>query len=442
MKQRKFDYKIKKSEKISESPRNKHKYPTPRPKKYLGLFIIITVFLTTLVIAYYTDFFKGFKSAPIKKDITFKKIISHINHFLIFNVTTEHENKLDSVVMVSFFQGSNNIVLSFFPSNLSLDNNHTLDYYFKGEGASGLSAHFFNYFKLPFQYINISEKFYAKASREIKNIIVSSQDKNHLSVPDRILKDIHKNKQLFLIEGKNINSYLMLNNQPNTVDQMNTKRNHFLHMMMSFFYHGQELSSKWRFLYDQIISQSPNVKDIHSNLSDHSKKILLESLNNIKLVNVFTYPFILKYIQNKFIFTSDSSHYKHFLQFIKTRIDEGKSFTARHYHKIIQSIDRNIIQNNVRIKIIDRSGRGNQSEQPSFRRYFNFLNCDIISYYHEKKSIDESYLINTGYNHEVLSYIKGIMRINRVYDSVDYQNKSYDLILVIGKDFPEISSGN
>ncbi|MDH4128979.1 MAG: hypothetical protein OEV44_09515 [Spirochaetota bacterium] len=430
MKRNKIDYKIKKSNytiiKKTKSIKD------ARTNKYSGIYIIIVAFFALTVLSVYLlqDIKKLKKNMPSHKT-ALPKNIPEILYYLLINETSEKE--LGSVVMFTLHRDSKILILSYLPSEVTFDKKHSLSYYYKSKGANELLKQFKTIFDASFYYITLSTNFYEKTSSILKNVIVHLENKKELTIPYSML-DKKDNKSLYYISGNNLINYLDLEKKTSNLSLIQTKGTRLLYTIMAYLSSEKEILN----ILNNKMLISKHI--LGSNIPQKLLESLIKVIAKIKLTNVYSYPFSFTKKASDIYLDSSYKQYFQFIQFIKTRYEQKNNFSPGHYLQIIKSLGSISTGKKIRLKVIDQSGRGYQYSSPSFNSFFNILNLDVLVYNEEKDILNNSYIVNSIHNLEILNYVKGALKINLVYESAARSNPFFDLILVIGKDFPKIFS--
>lgn len=427
MKQKKIDYKIKNG--YSKKKSKSHK----SPRTSSGLYLVIIAFIVLTTSSYYLlNNIK--KKVYQKKAVSFLLNLPPLNHFLLINESKIKKRGLNSVVMLTFHRDTKTTILSFFPSEASFDKKYSLAHYYIKNGVQGLLNQFQNFFNISFHYLVLFENFYEKTSQRYKNVLVHLETKKNLVFHYSLLKPSKNTKNLYLIKGKNLIKYLLFHQQSKNLSSIKSKRVRLLYTITTFLSSGNQLVNK--------LKNDPKRETYFgsSNLSLTKSIPFLKALSVIKPVNIFSYPFTFKKRRKIFFLKTKSKDY---LQFIHSSITDYKqtyTFNTQYYLQVMQSLGFIDIKKKIRLKILNHSGRDYQYSSSTFKTFFHILNLDIISYLDDKQPITKSYLINSSHNLEMTNYVQGVLRINKVYNSGNRVNPFYDLILIMGKDFPKISS--
>ena len=415
MKQKKIDYKIKKNSPPLITKKSKKKVEGNESTGGKGLFIIFFAFLALTAVSYYL--LRDIKTVPEPIIDKVYKDLPIYSHLIVLN---ESENQLSSVVLITFHRDKQKLVLTYFPSEITMSNNKTLHDEYKSNGVKGVlfqfQKYFQDFFKGTFHYILVKKMFYTKISSQLRNVNLYKEGDKRLIVNENWL-DNGSSQNFYSVHGENLIKYLKLNERSRTLSSISSKRIRLLYTVISFLSNKNDLSG---------VLNADSKRDSYfkmSSFSDKEREGFLKVLKFLRLENIYTYPLSIR--QHKKSFTLSSSAREYF-QFLQTPARQPK------------------IGKKMRVKIIDQSGGGNRIENidRTFKSYFhNVLNLKIVNYeYKGSDVINKSYLININHNLEVLNYAKGVLRIGTFYHSAHQGSKYYDLILVMGKDFPKISS--
>ncbi len=273
-------------------------------------------------------------------------------------------------------------------------------------------------------------------SQKLNSVKVYARNTNNLIVLSQLLDKINGQSKLYRVQGKNLVKYLLFDQKANDPKAIETKKVLLLHTLMAFLSKGQALTKT-------LNGASITKEDVgETNIPTNQLKSYQEALLRVKLLNVYTYPYRFKKKNSLFIIQKPpSDNYPKLIESIQNRYNRGLPYTAKDYLNELQSLNFIPSDKKIVVNVIDFSGRKNQYSS-ALRSYFNSHNLKVLySQGRKNQTVEKSYLIDVGHNLEKLNYVKGVLRISEVYNSVDQTNESIDLIFVMGKDF-NVSSGS
>ncbi|HEO64258.1 MAG TPA: hypothetical protein ENI73_00155 [Spirochaetes bacterium] len=432
MKQRRFDYKVNKNTQNTPSPRHSKTKSDFSEKR--GLQIIIISFIALTIASYYIlDRVRPETPPSHQKE---GHNIPDLSHFLIMNKANGESKSLHSVVMVTYHRHTHLTLLSYFPSGLALDGKISINQHYRENGAKRVVKEFQDHFKLTFLFLTLHDSFYQKMSQELKSVKVYARNTNNLIVPFQLLDKINDGSKLYLAQGKNLVKYLLFDQKTNNSKTIEKKKVLLLHTLMGLLSEGEALAKALK-------GASITKRDVgETNIPANQFKSYQEALLKVKLLNVYTYPYRFKKKNSLFLLKENpSDNYLKLIKSIQNRYNRGSPYTAKDYLNELQSLDFIPSNKKIVVNVVDFSGRRNQYSS-ALRSYFNSHNLKILySQGRRNQTIEKSYLIDVGHNLEKLNYVKGVLRVSKVYNSVDQKNESIDLIFMMGKDF-NVSSGN
>ncbi len=432
MKQRRFDYKVNKNTQNTPSPR--HSKTKSESSEKRGIQIIILSFIALTVVSYYI--LDSVRPKPQATQLKGSHDIPDISHFLIMNKDNEESKSLHSIVMVTYHRHIHLVLLSYFPSDLSFDGKRSINQHYRENGAEGVVEQFQDHFKLTFLFLTLHNSFYQKMSQVLKSVKVYARNTNNLIVPFHLLKKIDNETKLYLAQGENLVKYLLFDQKANDLKTIEKKKVLLLHTLLAFLSKSQALAKT-------LNGASIAARDVgETNIPANRIKSYQEALLKIKLLNVYTYPYRFKKKNHLFLLQEHpSDNYPRLIESIQNRYNRGSPYTAKDYLNELQSLNVIPSDKKIVVNVIDFSGRKNQYSS-ALRSYFSSHNLKLLySQGRRNQVIEKSYLIDAGHNLEKLNYVKGVLRVTKVYNSVDQKNEAIDLIFVMGKDF-NVSSGH
>lgn len=420
MKQRRFDYKVKKGSQQKYRPvKPTKKGPSSSSNK--GLLVIVIAFIFFLLLSWYI------LSKINTPTPTTESNIPPVSHFLLINDNSRGNNKsLHSVVMATLHRDSESIFLSYFPEKLSLNNQETLNYYYKNDGALGVMRQFGSIVSNEIVYFCVIKKeLYSKIFPDLNEVKLWKDSQANLIVENNILKADEDDGQLFNISGLDILKYLQYNKETRTTADIVGKKNRMLYVV------------------DKILSGNQrNVQRLvgayHSDFLDHNFSIAdgreyQHYFNSAKKLMVLNLPLEYKAEQNKFKLKLSQGRYKSAIKEVDERSNRKLGLNAKDYLRVVRKIDP-AVESSIEVKIIDRSNRGDQSQIPTFLQYYRkFFRVD--SYILQTDYfVDKSYIVNVKHKMELVNYARMALNIQDYYNSAKPKEEEYDLIIVLGKD--------
>ena len=438
MRQKKIDYKVKRNEPLAA----KHKrVRNPQKSGKGGGFIIILLSVGILVGVYYwVDYLYRDKKEGKAEIIPQPVSGSGMSHILLINEGNGSPQSLNSVVMLGYHHASRLIILSYFPPDCSLDKKRSLEHYYSQGQADSILREFKKFFGMDFNYITVSRSFYERLSRIYEPVYIYKKDNKALVFSDKYLIKSGKDKHIYSLSGENLSRYLLFDSKWQN-DYINyIKRIRMLHVIKSFLMTAKSMTDKNGIFKAMMEKRSPGRWFLSEDLPEMEKDRLRRGLRFIRQENIISYPFRFKRHRRYLEVTPESGKYLQLISFIKTRFSQRISFTPKHYLEVVRALGQAHKENPIRLKIIDRSGRGYQYTSQTFRGFFELLNLKIVNYQDGTESLGKSYIVNSNHNIEMSSYVQGALRVGRAYNSAHQANAYHDVLLIMGKDFPRISS--
>ncbi len=397
MRQKKFDYK---NYKFKQSVSRRKRINKKKSFPIKGLISIFVIFILITVLLYY---FLG-----INKTKESHELSKSDYHFIIINVNNPRDNKLISVIMMGYKKNTGKLILSYFPAKASLKQKQLINVYNKKK-ENGLLDQFQWFFNKKFYYLVLYDNLYEKVSRKLKKVILYSEKNKEIIVHGSILEKYDQSNNFFLIQGYGISKYM---NPANKVLSTKTKHNRVLYSVLKLLSNGSEFV------------KAINNYGVISNMPSNKGRIFLDMLSRIRIMDIYSYMFSFR--EKGELSLKDSP--EDYFRFIKS--------PTSLYPKA---------SNKIRVKVIDSSGLGHldefsQSERKNF--LVKVLNLDVSFYGIGRNIIDESYIVNLSDNLEMANYIKGSLKIKHIYNTANKPDQYYDILLVMGKDFPMEPTNN
>ncbi|MDH5681185.1 MAG: hypothetical protein OEZ36_06345, partial [Spirochaetota bacterium] len=405
-----------------------------------GFFIILLSVGILVGVYYWVDYLYRDKTIKKAEIIPETGIPEDLSHILLLNEESASRQKLNSVVMLGFHQPSRLLIVSYFPPDSSLDKKRSLEHYYGQGGADSILREFKKSFGLNFSYVTVNRNFYERLSRNVEPVYIYMKNNQDLVFADKYLLRSAKDKNIYSLSGENLSRYLLFDNKWRN-DYINyIKRVRMLHAVKSFLVSGRAITDKTGNLKPGFDRARAGGWTLSHDLTQKESSRLIRALRGLKQENIISYPFRFKRHRQYLEVRPESRRYLQLISFIKTRYRQKVSFTPKHYLEIVRALGQAHKENPIRLKIIDRSGRGYQYTSQSFRGFFELLNLKIVNYQDGVESLKESYIVNSNHNIEMSSYVQGALRVGRAYNSAHKARAYHDVLLIMGKDFPKISS--